>query len=61
MSCTKLLYIFGSTDLCEQLFSLMKLNKSKLKSQLTDEHFKKHNECYIKHEVKIFHQILNIR
>ncbi|XP_030834459.1 general transcription factor II-I repeat domain-containing protein 2-like [Strongylocentrotus purpuratus] len=30
--------LFGSTYLCEQTFSLMKLTKSKLRSRLTDEH-----------------------
>ncbi|KAG7516011.1 general transcription factor II-I repeat domain-containing protein 2-like [Solea senegalensis] len=32
------LSMFGSTYLCEQLFSLMKLNKTSHRSRLTDEH-----------------------
>lgn len=32
------LSVFGSTYLCEQLFSLMKLNKTSHRSRLTDEH-----------------------
>ena len=30
--------VFGSTYICEQTFSKMKLVKSKLRSRLTDEH-----------------------
>ncbi|KAK1176568.1 general transcription factor II-I repeat domain-containing protein 2-like [Acipenser oxyrinchus oxyrinchus] len=30
--------VFGSTYICEQTFSLMKLNKSKLRSRLTDDY-----------------------
>ncbi|XP_067243660.1 general transcription factor II-I repeat domain-containing protein 2B-like [Chanodichthys erythropterus] len=33
-----MLSLFGSTYLCEQTFSLMNLNKSKLRSQITDSH-----------------------
>ncbi|KAG2467730.1 GTD2A protein, partial [Polypterus senegalus] len=33
-----MLSLFGSTYLCEQTFSLMNLNKSKLRSKLTDSH-----------------------
>lgn len=33
-----MLSLFGSTYLCEQTFSLMNLNKSKLRSQMTDSH-----------------------
>lgn len=32
------LSVFGSTYLCEQLFSLMKVNKNSHRSRLTDEH-----------------------
>lgn len=34
----KISSLFGSTYVCEQTFSVMKLNKSKLRSNLTDEH-----------------------
>ena len=34
----QMLPTFGSTYLCEQLFSLMKVNKTSLRSRLTDEH-----------------------
>ena len=34
----KIMAMFGSTYVCEQLFSVMKLNKSRLRSQLTDGH-----------------------
>lgn len=34
----RVLSMFGSTYLCEQLFSLMKINKSKHRSRLTNEH-----------------------
>lgn len=34
----KLLVLFGSTYICEQTFSVMKLNKSRYRSSLTDEH-----------------------
>lgn len=30
--------MFGSTYICEQTFSVMNLNKSKLRSKLTDKH-----------------------
>ncbi len=30
--------MFGSTYMCEQLFSIMKINKNKLRSNLTHEH-----------------------
>lgn len=30
--------MFGSTYMCEQLFSIMKINKNELRSNLTDEH-----------------------
>jgi len=30
--------VFGSTYKCEQVFSSMKFNKSKLRTQVTDEH-----------------------
>ncbi|XDV11489.1 hypothetical protein PO909_000420 [Leuciscus waleckii] len=33
-----MLCLFGSTYLCEQTFSLMNLNKSKLRSKITDSH-----------------------
>ncbi len=33
-----MLSLFGSTYLCEQTFSLMNLNKSKLRSKITDSH-----------------------
>ena len=35
----QLLSMFGSTYLCEQLFSLMKINKTSHRSRLTDVHF----------------------
>ena len=35
---TKLLVLFGSTYICEQTFSTMNINKSKLRSNLTDVH-----------------------
>ena len=35
---SEMMSMFGSTYVCEQLFSVMKLNKSRLRSQLTDEH-----------------------
>ena len=35
---TQMLSMFGSTYLCEQLFSRMKLNKARHRSRLTDEH-----------------------
>ena len=34
----KLVSVFGSSYICEQAFSIMNLNKSKLRSGLTDEH-----------------------
>ena len=34
----KIVSIFGSTYICEQLFSKMKLTKSKLRTSLTDSH-----------------------
>ena len=34
----KLVSVFGSSYICEQAFSIMNLNKSKLRSRLTDEH-----------------------
>lgn len=34
----KLVSVFGSSYICEQAFSVMNLNKSKLRSSLTDEH-----------------------
>ena len=34
----QMLSMFGSTYLCEQLFSLMKMNKTPNRSRLTDEH-----------------------
>ncbi|XP_049748425.1 general transcription factor II-I repeat domain-containing protein 2B-like isoform X1 [Elephas maximus indicus] len=34
--CAKILSMFGSTYLCEQLFSVMKLSKTKFRSQLKD-------------------------
>lgn len=33
----KMICLFGSTYICEQTFSVMKMNKSKLRSRLTDE------------------------
>jgi len=33
----ELICMFGSTYICEQLFSVMKINKSRLRSNLTDE------------------------
>ncbi|KAH1182303.1 hypothetical protein KIL84_010057 [Mauremys mutica] len=35
---TRLMALFGSTYICEQFFSSMKINKSVLRSRLTDEH-----------------------
>jgi len=35
---SKIMSMFGSTYACEQLFSLMNLNKSRFRSQLTDSH-----------------------
>jgi len=35
---SRIMSIFGSTHVCEQLFSLMKLNKSRLRSQLSNAH-----------------------
>ena len=34
----KLLVLFGSTYICEQTFSIMNINKTKLRSNLTDVH-----------------------
>ena len=34
----KYLALFGSTYVCEQAFSIMKCNKSRLRSLMTDEH-----------------------
>ncbi|XP_042238726.1 general transcription factor II-I repeat domain-containing protein 2B-like [Homarus americanus] len=34
----RMLVLFGSTYICEQTFSIMKLNKSKLRSAMTDDH-----------------------
>nr|XP_014351190.1 PREDICTED: general transcription factor II-I repeat domain-containing protein 2-like [Latimeria chalumnae] len=34
----KILVLFGSTYVCEQTFSLLKCNKSRYRSQLTDQH-----------------------
>ncbi|XP_067930586.1 general transcription factor II-I repeat domain-containing protein 2B-like [Watersipora subatra] len=34
----KMLVLFGSTDTCEQAFSVMKFSKSKHRSFLTDDH-----------------------
>ena len=34
----KIIVIFGSTHVCEQTFSVMKFNKSKHRSSITDEH-----------------------
>ena len=36
----RMLVLFGSTDICEQTFSLMNFNKSNHRSQLTDAHLK---------------------
>ena len=35
---TKIMTMFGSTYLCEQFFSSMKINKTVLRSKLTDDH-----------------------
>lgn len=35
---SKIMSMFGSSYVCEQLFSVMNLNKSRLRSRLTDEH-----------------------
>lgn len=37
---SKIMSMFGSTYVCGQLFSVMNLNKSRLRSRLTDEHLK---------------------
>ena len=34
----KLVSVFSSSYICEQAFSVMNLNKSKLRSRLSDEH-----------------------
>lgn len=34
----RILVLFGSTYVCEQTFSVMKFNKSKHRSSITDEH-----------------------
>jgi len=34
----KMLVLFGPTYICEQTFSVMKFNKSKYRSSLTDDH-----------------------
>ena len=34
-----ILCMFGSRYVCEEMFSTMKINKSKYRSRLTDEHF----------------------
>ena len=34
----KMLVLFGSTYICEQTFSVMKFNKSRNRSSLTDDH-----------------------
>ncbi|EEC14221.1 general transcription factor II, putative, partial [Ixodes scapularis] len=36
----RIIVMFGSTYLCEQLFSLLKVNKSTLRSRMTDEHLR---------------------
>ena len=36
----KMLSLFGSTYLCEQTFSVMNLNKSRLRSKLSDSHLR---------------------
>lgn len=36
----QIMYLFGSTNLCEKLFSTMNFNKSKFRSKLKDEHLK---------------------
>ncbi|CAN7950549.1 unnamed protein product [Ixodes hexagonus] len=36
----RIIAMFGSTYLCEHLFSLLKLNKSTLRSRITDEHLR---------------------
>ncbi len=38
----KVICMFGSTYLCEQLFSVLKLNKSKQRSLISDQHL---NDC----------------
>ena len=38
MFASKILCMFGTTYLCEQAFSVMNLNKTKLRSQLTHSH-----------------------
>ena len=35
---TRIMAIFGSTYVCEQLFSFMKLTKTSQRTRLTDEH-----------------------
>ncbi|MGH0162498.1 UNVERIFIED_CONTAM: hypothetical protein FKN15_042874 [Acipenser sinensis] len=37
LAALKLLSLFGCTYICEQVFSLMKLNKSHLRTRLTDD------------------------
>ena len=36
----KMLVLFGSTYVCEQMFSVMKINKTRHRAQLTDEHLR---------------------
>jgi hypothetical protein len=38
--CARILAMFGSTYVCEQFFSSMKINKSVFRSRLTDEHLR---------------------
>lgn len=39
-ACARVLAMFGSTYVCEQFFSTMKINKSVFRSRLTDEHLR---------------------
>lgn len=43
----KVLSMFGTTYLCEQVFSMMTINKTKLRSKLTDEHLNAILRCAV--------------